>query len=129
MEKENNYGSLIKQERENAKMSQEELAGILLMTPESLSYVENEQAILSEFRLNMVANTFNISKKELLNGTIISQPRYSEIVTMLSKIEDDIEKMKETQRKIQDKLSDEKNMEDTLVDTSMEEVEEYQLKM
>lgn len=62
------YGSIIRKERERNQMSPEVLANILLITPEELLAVESGEQEISQVRLNICANIFDISKEAMILG-------------------------------------------------------------
>lgn len=103
---ENHYGRIIQKERETADMTREELASLLLMPPESLAAVEREEEALSDFRLNMAANTFHISKNGLIRGERYPQMDVDEIAGMLEHISKEIGELKQMQALLEQQLYD-----------------------
>lgn len=62
------YGPVIKEERLRQGMSLDVLANILLLDNTTMEAVESGQAQLSDFRLNICANIFHLSKDALSVG-------------------------------------------------------------
>lgn len=62
------YGPVIKEERLRQGMSLDVLANILLLENTTMEAVESGQAQLSDFRLNICANIFHLSKDALSVG-------------------------------------------------------------
>lgn len=104
----NRYGNIIKKEREAADMTLEELASLLLMTPESLAAVERAEDTLSDFRLNMIANTFHISKGGLIQGVRYPRMDTAEIAGMLENISKEISELKQMQELLERQIQGEK---------------------
>lgn len=105
---ENLYGKIIRKERESANMTREELASLLLMSPELLAAVEGEEAPLSEFRLSMISNTFHISKSGLIHGIRHPQMDAVEIAEMLENISKEITELKQMQKLLEQQIHSEK---------------------
>lgn len=105
---ENHYGKIIRQEREAANMTKGELASLLLMSPEYLEAVEREEDTLSDFRLNMAANTFHISKSGLVRGMSLPQMDAGEINKALETISKEIAQLKQMQALLEEQIYDEK---------------------
>lgn len=87
-------------------MTREELASLLLMSPESLEAVEREENTLSEFRLNMIANTFHVSKSGLVNGKSVPLMSFDEIAGVLEKISKEIAELQQKQAVLEEQIYD-----------------------
>lgn len=87
-------------------MTREELASLLLMSPESLEAVEREENTLSEFRLNMIANTFHVSKSALVNGKSVPLMSFDEIAGVLEKISKEIAELQQKQAVLEEQIYD-----------------------
>ena len=62
------YGTVIKEERLRQGMPLDVLANILLLDSDAVEQVEKGQVELSDFRLNICANIFHLSKDSLMVG-------------------------------------------------------------
>lgn len=62
------YGTVIKEERLRQGISLDVLANILLLDSDAVEQVEKGQVELSDFRLNICANIFHLSKDSLMVG-------------------------------------------------------------
>lgn len=128
---ENPYGNIIRQEREAADMTQEELASLLIMPPEHLALVEQGKDTLSDFRLNMVANTFRISKSELSKGVRAPWMSVSEMTLVLENISKEISELEQIQTLLEEQIYDtsERPVHTSKEDKEEELQEEKEIKM
>lgn len=129
---ENPYGNIIRQEREAADMTREELASLLIMPPEHLALVEQGKDTLSDFRLNMVANTFRISKSELSKGVRAPWMSVSEMTLVLENISKEISELEQIQTLLEEQIYDKsENMKEKGLDEEQKEdiQEEREIKM
>lgn len=128
---ENPYGNIIRQEREAADMTREELASLLIMPPEHLALVEQGKDTLSDFRLNMVANTFRISKSELSKGVRAPWMSVSEMTLVLENISKEISELEQIQTLLEEQIYDtsERPVHTSKEDKEEELQEEKEIKM
>ena len=65
----NLYGELIRKLRQDNNITQEELANILLITPEKMAQVEAGQELLTDSELTLCANVLDASSAALKGST------------------------------------------------------------
>ena len=75
----NLYGELIRKLRQDNNITQEELANILLITPEKMTQVEAGQELLTDSELTLCANVLDASSAALKNGVSRAYGESSEI--------------------------------------------------
>ena len=87
------YGTVIKEERLRNDMQRDVLANILLLSEDAMEAVENGQLELSDCRLNICANIFNISKDALVFGVRLSALSDDEITQQFMELKMQIDEL------------------------------------
>lgn len=90
---ENKYGGLIEKLRAIHNVSQDVLANILLLDPDTMADVEQGKTLLSDSQLNICSNIFDVSKFALENGEIRPRIKHAELQFNIDRL---LEQYKET---------------------------------
>ena len=84
----NLYGELIRKLRQDNNITQEELANILLITPEKMTQVEAGQELLTDSELTLCANVLDASSAALKKGEYRPRTVSAELEESLQKFQD-----------------------------------------
>lgn len=84
----NLYGELIRKLRQDNNITQEELANILLITPEKMAQVEAGQELLTDSELTLCANVLDASSAALKKGEYRPRTVSAELEESLQKFQD-----------------------------------------